>query len=102
MNEQKNVDISKVINIIMENPALIEQISSLVKQDEVQNEEAQPVSSSEKKEEVARPVSYTPPSDKANRTRLLGALKPYLSSERAKAIDSMISIAEVLDMMKTR
>ena len=36
------------------------------------------------------------------RTQLLGALKPYLSGERAKAIDSMISVVEIIELMKTR
>ena len=41
-------------------------------------------------------------SAKARRAQLLGALKPYVSGERAKAIDSMMSIAEILEVMKVR
>jgi hypothetical protein len=29
-------------------------------------------------------------------------MKPYLSSERAKALDSVLTIAEILDLMKER
>ena len=36
------------------------------------------------------------------RSQLLCALKPYVSKERAGAIDSMISIAEILEVMKAR
>ena len=36
------------------------------------------------------------------RSQLLCALKPYVSKERAGAIDSMISIAEILEVMRAR
>ena len=39
---------------------------------------------------------------RARRRQLLSALKPYVSDGRSKAIDSMMSIADILDMMKTR
>ena len=97
MSEKEGLDISKVVGLIMENPALIEQISALAKQKTV--EEA------EQKVEEAKPVStdtYPTVSVRSERARLLGALKPYVSSERAKAIDSVISIADILDVMRSR
>jgi hypothetical protein len=108
MSEKEGLDIGRVVGLIMENPALIEQIASLAKGQE--SSATEPVEASEpiqsvKAEEPPQPVSqpiYTQCSDRANRARLLGALKPYLSDERAKAIDSMISIVDVLSMMKTR
>ena len=49
------------------------------------------------------PASATYPRDgrkRSNRGRLLGSLKPYLSEKRASAIDTMISVADILDAMK--
>ena len=109
MSEQENIDLSKIIGLIMENPALIEQISSLAKQStsEKQSEEAHPVIQEADIPKVdieskAEPTYAPVISKKNNRAQVLGALKPYVSSERAKAIDSMISIANILDMMKER
>lgn len=100
-------DIGKLIQLIMENPSLVEEISKLgssaEKEDtsEPQTEPSLPEPTSAA-EQTAAPVIAAPPSAKAKRTQLLGALKPYVSAERAKAIDSMLSVAEILDMMKAR
>ena len=109
MSGQENLDLGRVIGLIMENPALIEQISSLAKQSSVTDKQS---SNNETVEEVATkapaveekvtPTYSTASQPKSNRAQLLGALKPYLSEERAKAIDSMISISEVLGIMKGR
>lgn len=110
MSEQENLDLSKVIGLIMENPQLIEQIANLAKpktenppEIEETAEQTEDVhTANEVTETVAQPT-YTPIiSQQHNRAQLLGALKPYVSKERAKAIDSMISIADILDMMRTR
>jgi hypothetical protein len=107
MSGQENLDLSKVIGVIMENPALIEQISNLTKQ--VSSESTQGVSTDmpeqtvekvEQAEQKSTPTYSPNVTPRSNRAQLLGALKPYLSEERAKAIDSMISISEVLDMMR--
>ena len=108
MSEQKNLDISKVIGLIMENPALIEQIANLANQKPTEaDEEAADIieqtSVQATPEEPRVQPTYSPSSGhKTSRAQLLGALKPYVSKERAKAIDSMISIADILDMMKAR
>ncbi len=111
-----NVDISKIISLIMENPKLIEEIASLAKGgSEAPNEAEEPLSredksvSEEPKEE--HELKESVPSSALirerrhgtkNRSQLLGALKPYVSRERAQAIDSMLSIVEILDVMKGR
>ena len=92
-------DLSKIVGLIMQNPALIEQISSLVKSDSA------PI---ENTEETSAPVqsissSGAPALSKNDkRQRLLSALKPYLRDERARAVDSMLSIAEILDMVRSK
>ncbi len=108
MSESGGLDVSKVISVIMENPKLIEEISALVNAKEASGsnvEEAAPEKPPEVKEDAPpeslptyAPVGY----GRGNRAQLLGALKPYVSKERAKAIDSMLSIADILDMMRAR
>lgn len=108
MGENEGLDIGRVVSLIMENPTLIEQIANLAKGTEQEKPIAEASASkveAEQKEAlpIASEATYTPPfSKKSNRSQLLGALKPYVSSERAKAIDSMMAIAEILDMMKAR
>ena len=108
MSEKENIDLSRVVSLIMENPGLIEQISNLAKQksdDSPITEEIPEIVAENKGEEAesvaSQPLS-PPPNGRTNRAQLLGALKPYVSKERAKAIDSMISIADILDMMRAR
>ena len=92
-------DVSQVINLLMQNPSIIENISSLLanKTEPVQAE-------GERTEEV--PTSLPPRAETvrshSNRSALLGVIKPYLRSSRANAIDSMIGILDVLDKMRGR
>ena len=104
-------DISKIIGLIMENPDLIAKIQGLAKgaSEEVSAAtDKEPVTSTEtvanaepaEEKTVTAGVDYYGPKEK--RSKLLYAMKPYLSNERAKAIDSMLSVAEILDMMRSR
>ena len=110
MSDQENLDLNRVIGAIMENPQLIEQISGLMKQKKDSQQE-QKSSSLESEADIkinddkSAPVTSASSSflpQRGNRAQLLGALKPYVSEERAKAIDSVISIADILDMMRAR
>ena len=103
-------DIGKIVSLIMENPKLIEEISKLGKQDDAALEETsggvaehEQQAPLEATQTIAAPNESTlhAPPDK-NRSRLLGALKPYVSKERAQAIDSMLSVVEILEAMKGR
>lgn len=109
--EENNLDIGKLVGLIMENPTLIEQISALAKGDKQSNEGATvPTVAEENSDEMKTAETEVTPTYKElstypksnNRKKLLGALKPYVSSERASAIDSMLGIADILDLMKTR
>jgi hypothetical protein len=100
-------DLSKLVQLIMENPELVESISKLASTEEAPAENTAEVVEKAPQAEPAKAVAATPvmtePQGKRERrTRLLSALKPYMSGERARAIDSMISIVDVLDIMKTR
>ncbi|MBR4836746.1 MAG: hypothetical protein IKU99_07030 [Clostridia bacterium] len=102
MSEKESMDIGKIVGLIMDNPQIIEQISALAKQSETPKvtEEvvAQPAESPKPQQTVSMPQTV----GRGERAKLLGALKPYVSSERAKAIDSMMSIADILEMMRSR
>ena len=110
MSEQENIDIGKVIGLIMENPQLIEQIANLTRQNSPSENKPEELkveaTAAAVKEEVVptvtAPTYKSATHQRGNRAQLLGALKPYVSEERAKAIDSMISIADILDMMRAR
>ena len=101
MNDENNAtpDLSKVISIIMENPDIIERISSLVK-----SESQAPKTMPSTEEIIAEPAHTAPPTlpERSRRSQLLGALKPYVKKERAQAIDSVIAIADMLDMMRRK
>lgn len=97
-------DLSKIVNLIMENPSLIAEISALAKKNDESTQETEPVPEQNASEAIASVSASTPPiisrSDK--RQRLLSAMKPYLKDERSRAIDSMLSIAEILDMIRSK
>ena len=100
----KTPDISKIISVLMENPDIIEKISSLAKTD---NRESPSREESAEKEKSAPAVSVMSEEEdgamrRERRSRLLCAIKPYLEPRRQEAIDSMIAIAEVLDTIKRR
>ena len=95
---QSTPDLSKIVSLIMQNPELIEQISSLAKGDNESTpepeEETAEVSVSEKATEPQATRNM-----RAHRHELLSAMKPYLSESRRTAIDSMASILDIIDVM---
>ena len=95
-------DISRLVGLIMENPQLVEQISNLARAESNDNKESsEKVNANESTTVITEPA---PSSDfeRKNSTRgeLLRAMKPYLSESRGRAIESMLSIAGILDVMK--
>ena len=100
----------------MQNPELITTISSLIagssdssepqaddnaqQTSEVPESEASQAPGPTQIKASATPIE--PQNAKSPRRELLGALKPYLSENRRAAIDSMITISDVLSMMKGR
>lgn len=93
-------DISSIVSMILENPELVAKISAMAKG--VGAGDTPP----EEKEETA-PISAQPISDLAgerriHRAKLASAMKPYLSKERAQAIDTMMSIADILELTRGR
>jgi hypothetical protein len=100
-------DLSRLVQTIMENPELVESITKLMANDEKPSEQTPTEAEVKLPEPTVQkppeaPAMAEPQGKRERRTRLLSALKPYMSGERAKAIDSMLSIVDVLDIMKTR
>ena len=108
-------DLARIVSLIMENPKLIEEISNMAAADSKKTDTEKSEGNSTRIEPEERPASEeesaatsAPPRLHENnvggkhRSELLCALKPYVSQERAHAIDSMLSIVEILDLMKRR
>ena len=97
-------DLSKIVGLIMQNPSLISEIQSLVqKGDNADTPEVKDEVKEVKEEEptIAKPAS-TRESRNERRARLLSAMKPYLKDERARSIDTMLMIADMLDTVRSK
>ena len=92
-------DLASLVSAIMENPSLVEQISALAKSTasapEPVADHAEPTVTQAQEIPVAQPR-------KKDRTQLLKAMKPYLSEGRARALDTMVMVADILEGMKGR
>lgn len=93
-------DLSKVINLIMENPEIVEQIKNMVeasdkKELDTEQKEGPPKTVAAAKTENTYSEGHT-----SRRNDLLRAIRPYLSEERGKAIESMITIADIISATK--
>ncbi len=107
MNDERGPELSRIVNLIMENPHIIEEISKLAAKDESASTHASEpeAETHEETQSVSIPASTYASNGggaKQKRSMLLSALKPYVSKERAKALDSMVSIAEMLEIMRSR
>lgn len=93
-------DLSRIVNLIMENPSLVEEIKGLAEKENTAIQSSESVAEAESAEMPTYKASEADTPRRARRTELLKALKPYISSERGKAIETMIGIADMLDMMR--
>lgn len=94
-------DLSRIVNLIMENPALIEEIKGLASGgagSEKAEEQKDPPAPIEEREDAQIEADLP----KVRRRELLCALKPYVSEKRSRAIDSMLTIVEILDVMRSK
>ena len=107
-------DLSKIVNIILENPKLVEEIRNTVAKSEVEDKTSEPRDIIASEEETAHNESEAQASvpvfeentykDSRSKRRndLLRAMRPYVSEERGKAIESMITIADILFAIKEK
>ena len=96
-------DVSKIMSALMENPKLFDEVSRLIegrKSDTPpSNDEAESVSAAAT---PAMAASGLAADADGGRRKLLGALKPYLCERRARAVDTMMTISDILYMMRAR
>ncbi len=96
-------DLSRIVNLIMQNPSLITEISNLARADAEEHGTEPAAESVEETAESMLEASAEPKTAlRSHRHELLTAMKPYLSESRRSAIDSMESIAGILDMMRKK
>ncbi len=94
-------DISKIVSLIMENPQLIDQIKTLADKKDGENAENAEIQDTKALGDTVPAVTYKSEDDgRSRRKKLLYALKPYLSEERARAIDSMMNISDILEIAR--
>ena len=102
-------DLSKIVSTIMENPAIIEQISSIMKQKNESSPESEITVTDSTEEAPADLTSEASlfksesPKGSSRSTRrheLIRAMKPYLSEPRCKTVDTAIAIADIVDMIR--
>ena len=100
MSDERTPDLGRIINLIMENPRLIEEISNLAKGENEKKGEPVLKEAVIEEEKAEIKANAMPTKSERGRGELLSLLKPYLSEKRAAAVDSMISVTDVLKMMK--
>lgn len=93
MNEAP--DLSKIVNMIMSNPELIEQIKGMA--NSTGSESAPSEGADTVKELEKRPE---PLSKNEKRNMLLSGLKPYLREDRQKTLDTMLTFANMLEAVR--
>lgn len=92
-------DLGKIVGMIMENPELVEKIKAM---GEGRTESEEAPTEAEKPMPEA-PVSISAPNSKrSRRNELLHALESFLSEDRRKSLETMMTIADVLDTMKAK
>ncbi len=100
-------DLNRVISLIMQNPKLVEEISEMARGDAATPSETEvveaPTEASVPREDAelaAAPVIPVAGGGRRRdqRVKLLGAMKAYLSPERAKAVDTMMNILDILEL----
>ena len=115
-------DLSRVISLISENPEIVTMIKGLMGGGSVETAApedkayADGISASQESdatdepdgdseanaEEASIPLSTEPDLKKRRRQDLLCALKPYVKGERGRVIDTMLSLNEMLDVLKRK
>ena len=92
------LELNKIVNMIMENPELIEKIKAM---GAAASEEAPKASEeSPKSETLSPPPAVTPRRSKRN--ELLRSLETFLSDERKKSLETMMTVADVIDSVRRK
>ena len=101
------VELGSVISMILENPELVAQIKRMAESKEEKETSVVPDTPGES--EITASVEVKPPAKPRDRVHtaskrgeLLHALAPYISEGRQKALETFMTIADILDMMREK
>ncbi len=92
------LELNKIIGMIMENPELVEKIKAMGEAAEAGKKEEE--KTDEPTKETSATPTFTPRRSKRN--ELLRSLESFLSEDRKKSIETMLTIADVLDNVKRK
>ncbi len=100
-------DLSAIVSLIMENPTLLSQIQELAR-GASRGDDEKSADSEEQTLPEPEPIANLPEppvpnaalSRREKRTRLLSGLKPYLSDERKRTVDTMLTFADMLEAVR--
>lgn len=92
------LELNKIVGMIMENPELIEKIKAMSSGGESDTHTS--ADATEMPEVSYEEKTYAPKASKRN--ELLSALKSFLSEERKRSLETMMTIADVLDTVKRK
>lgn len=94
-------DLSGMLSKVMANPDAVAMLSSLLGNQMPKMKDEEKKEDAEEKEVIALPAPRAKEnSTREKRRRLLLALKPFLSSERASAIDRILMITDALSLLQ--
>ena len=91
------LELNKIVGMIMENPELVEKIKAM---GTAMNEAKETSKEEIIKSESADVPTFTP--KRSKRYELLHSLEGFLSEDRKKSLETMMTIAEVLDSIKRK
>ena len=105
-----DIELGSVISLIMENPELVAEIKRLAESgSDKTTETSKEVITEAKDADTVMPISEAvKPSPerhtkaRGKRSELLHALSPYISEGRQKALETFMTIADILDMMREK
>ena len=102
MEKDNMPDLSGILSKVMGNPEAMAMLSSLLGSQMPKIKEEKKEEDADIKEAIALPapqIKEIPAREK--RKRLLLALKPFLSSERASAVDRILMITDALSLLQS-
>ena len=96
--------LSKIVGLIMENPDLVERIREIAEQSGEPTEEkseetdASPSENEPRDEKIiSHAYEESPKKHTSRRADLIRAVKPYLRPERQRAIETVLTVFELID-----
>ena len=101
----EGLDLSRIVGLIMQNPELISKISELAsspKSDTVEELPPTAEADEEKDEPTAAAISRNDTIKHDRRTSLISAMKPYLSDDRARTLDTMMTVLEMVETVRRK